>query len=196
MYAPNLLTFLRILLVPLAIWLIVTGALQAAFFVFLIAGLTDAFDGFLAKRFGWESDLGAYLDPLADKMLLVSIFVALGVRGDIPSWLVIIVVSRDLMIVAAVLISAMLGRPVSIRPLFVGKLSTVSQIALALLVLADDGFGLGLTTLRAIGVYLAGVLTLVSAGAYLRAWLRHMMTEEASGPPGSPGLPPQQGRSG
>src|SRR5215471_18048579 len=81
---PNLITLARILSIPVMVWAIITGWMLAAFLLFLAAGLSDAVDGYLAKRFGMTSELGAYLDPLADKALIVSIYVTLGITGDIP----------------------------------------------------------------------------------------------------------------
>ena len=108
---PNSLTLGRIVLVPLVVWLIITHEMLPAFLLFLLAGLSDAADGFLAKRYGWNTELGAYLDPIADKALLVSIYVTLGLAGQLPAWLVIAVVSRDILIVGAVVLSWMLSRP-------------------------------------------------------------------------------------
>jgi cardiolipin synthase len=170
-YLPNLLTLLRMLLVPLTIWLIVANELRGAFLVFMLAGATDGLDGFLAKRFGWTTELGAYLDPLADKLLLVSSYVALGMRGLLPSWLVILVVSRDIMIVSAILLSVVVGPRVVMRPLTISKLNTVAQIALALLVLANNGLALGWETIYTVLLYLTAAFTAASAAAYLRAWL-------------------------
>ncbi|MGE0523903.1 MAG: CDP-alcohol phosphatidyltransferase family protein, partial [Variibacter sp.] len=96
---PNLITLARILLVPVVVWAITSGEMLVAFIVFVVAGISDAVDGFLAKHFNMTTEIGAYLDPLADKVLLVSIYVALGIAGNIPRWLVILVVSRDLMII-------------------------------------------------------------------------------------------------
>jgi cardiolipin synthase (CMP-forming) len=171
---PNLITLGRVILVPIVFWLLVSGQTQLAFLAFVLAGVSDAVDGFIAKRFGLSTELGAYLDPLADKLLIVSIFVALGVRGALPSWLVIAVVSRDILIVVGVMLSWLLDKPVRISPLAVSKANTVAQIVLAGVVLADDGFGLGLEALRIGLVWVAGVLTIASLYAYLRAWLRHM----------------------
>jgi len=179
---PNLLTLLRILLVPLAIWLIISDAFGAAFFVLVAAGVTDGLDGYLAKRFGWTTELGAYLDPLADKVLLVSTYVALGVRLMLPSWLVILVVSRDVMIVAAILLSVVLGETLEMRPIAISKVNTVAQIALALLVLANAGFGLEWRSARMAGIYVTGAITAASAGAYLLRWLRQMTNGTRSGP--------------
>src|SRR5262249_45973484 len=88
---PNLITVGRILLVPVVIWAITAGEMRIAFILFVAAGISDAVDGFLAKRFGMSTELGAYLDPLADKAMLVSIYVALGIAEAIPRWLVILV---------------------------------------------------------------------------------------------------------
>ena len=101
---PNAITIARILAVPLMIWLIVSGDYLAAFWVFVLAGISDGVDGFIAKRFGLQTELGAYLDPLADKLLLVSIFVSLGMLRVLPAWVVILVVSRDILIVGGQII--------------------------------------------------------------------------------------------
>src|SRR5512145_515092 len=130
----------RILLVPVVVWAIAAGHLHIAFLLFMIAAVSDAVDGFLAKRFGMTSELGAYLDPLADKALIVSIYVSLGVTGALPRWLVILVVSRDIMIVGAVMLSWLVGNPVTVKPLLVSKLNTGAQIVLACLVLAALAF--------------------------------------------------------
>src|SRR6187397_2933016 len=110
--------------------------MRLAFLLLLAAGLSDAVDGFLAKRFNMATELGAYLDPLADKAMIVSIYVMLALVGAIPLWLVILVVSRDIMIVSAVILSWLVDRPVKLKPLAVSKLNTVAQILLALVVLA------------------------------------------------------------
>ena len=118
------------MLVPVIVWAIASGQMEMAFVLFLIAGVSDAVDGFLAKRFNMASELGALLDPLADKALLVSIYVALGIWGAIPRWLVILVVSRDIMIVGAVIVSWLVDKPVPMKPLMVSKLNTVAQVVL------------------------------------------------------------------
>src|SRR6267154_4775544 len=127
-------------MVPVIVWAIASNQMQIAFSLFLIAGLSDAVDGFLAKRFGMATELGAYLDPLADKAMLVSIYVALGVAEAVPGWLVILVVSRDIMIVSAVILSWLVDKPVPLKPLLVSKLNTVAQIALACVIMAARGF--------------------------------------------------------
>ena len=178
---PNFITLGRIISVPVIFWLLLSGENKIAFFVFLCAGLSDAVDGYLAKRFDWRTELGSYLDPLADKLLIVSIFIALGVRNELPLWLVIAVVSRDILIVAAVLLAWLLDLPVRIKPLVVSKANTVAQIVLAATVLADQAFALGLGTARLVLVWITGALTLISLAAYLRAWFMHMTGVAATG---------------
>jgi len=171
---PNLITLARILLVPVVVWAIASGQLGIAFALFLAAGVSDAVDGFLAKRFGMASELGAYLDPLADKVLIVSIYLSLGIVEALPRSLVILVVSRDILIVGAVLLAWLVGRPVRIRPHLVSKLNTVAQILLAGLVLASRGFGWNLPKLEIGAMALVTFLTLLSIGVYVLQWVRHM----------------------
>lgn len=176
---PNFITLARVLSVPVIFWLLVSGNSRVAFFVFVCAGISDAVDGYLAKRFDWKTDLGAYLDPLADKLLIVSIYIALGVSHEIPLWLVIAVVSRDILILLAVLLSWLMDHPVRIKPLVVSKINTAAQLVLAATVLADEGFNLGLDTTRLVLVWLTAVSTLLSLVAYLKAWLMHMAGYES-----------------
>lgn len=174
MTIPNVITILRLLLVPLVIWALLDGDVGIALAAFVIAGISDGVDGFIARHFNQRSRLGAYLDPVADKLLLVSVFVMLGYMGELPAWLVIAAVSRDALIVLAVVLSTVMGHPVEVKPLMVSKANTAVQILLAALVLADLTFALGLGTLRWAIALLSGVLTVASAAAYLLSWLTHM----------------------
>jgi cardiolipin synthase (CMP-forming) len=176
---PNIITLTRILLVPIIVWAIASSQMEIAFGVFVIAGVSDAVDGFLAKRFNMASELGALLDPLADKALLVSIYIALGIWGAIPRWIVILVVSRDIMIVAAVIVSWLFDRPVPMKPLMVSKLNTVAQVAFAALVLASLSFGFRPMPYDLILMGFVTIFTLVSVSLYLVEWVRHMSTIEA-----------------
>lgn len=176
---PNIITLGRIMLVPIIVWAIVSSQMEVAFAVFLIAGISDAVDGFLAKRFNMASELGALLDPLADKALLVSIYLSLGIWGDIPRWIVILVVSRDIMIVAAVIVSWLFDKPVEMRPSKVSKLNTAAQVAYAAMVLAALAFGFKAAPYDMILLALVTVFTLSSVSLYLVEWLRHMSTIEA-----------------
>ena len=174
---PNLITLGRILLVPVVVWAITAGESKIAFGIFLAAGVSDAVDGFLAKRFGMQTELGAYLDPLADKAMIVSIYIALAIAGAIPLWLVIIVVSRDIMIVGAVILSWLVDRPVALKPHIISKANTVAQIVLALLVLATRAFSFDAETLLMAAMATVAVLTLLSTAVYLAGWVRHMNGE-------------------
>lgn len=178
MNIPNLITVGRILLVPVIVWAIASGQMAVAFALFFIAGLSDAVDGYLAKRLNMQSEIGALLDPLADKALLVSIYVALGITGDAPRWIVILVVSRDIIIIGAVIVSWLLGRPIPMKPLMVSKLNTVAQVLFAGTVLATAGFGFKFMPFDVLLMAAVTVLTLASVGFYLVEWARHMSTLE------------------
>lgn len=171
---PNLITLGRILLVPVVVWAIYTDYPLLAFILFLVAGVSDAVDGFLAKRFQMSSELGAYLDPLADKTLIVSIYVTLGIAGNIPVWLVILVVSRDIMIIGAVMLSWLLGSPLKMKPLLVSKLNTAAQIVFACLLLGSLGLHVRAEPLTTVLMVVVAALTLLSVAAYLVGWVRHM----------------------
>ena len=174
MSIPNLITLGRILLVPIVVWAIASGAMWIAFVLFLVAGVSDAVDGFLAKRFNMTTVLGAYLDPLADKALIVSIYLTLGIIGEIPRWLVILVVSRDILIVGGIMLSWLMGSPLKIKPLLVSKLNNVAQIVFASVVLGSLGYNLQVDTLKLMLMVLVALLTLLSIMAYLTEWVRHM----------------------
>ncbi len=175
---PNLITLARILTVPLVVWAISSGEMLIAFILFVAAGISDAIDGFLAKRFDMASEIGAYLDPIADKALIVSIYVSLGIAGAIPGWLVIFVVSRDIMIVGAVILTWLIGRPMEMKPLRVSKLNTVAQIVFACLVLGSLAFKFGLGLLYPLAMTAVAVLTFLSIAFYLAEWIRHVGSTE------------------
>jgi len=177
---PNFITIGRILLVPVTVWLIISGEFSLAFAAFVAAGISDGVDGFIARKFNQRSELGAYLDPIADKALLVSIYIALGTWGAVPRWIVILVVSRDIMIVAAVIVSWLVGKPIPMKPLMVSKLNTVAQVAFAALVLASLGFNFKPAPYDLILMGFVTVFTLVSVSLYLVEWVRHMSTIEAN----------------
>jgi cardiolipin synthase len=171
---PNLITLARILLVPVVVWAIASNQMLFAFLLFAAAGVSDAVDGFLAKRFGMASELGAYLDPLADKVLIVSIYVSLGIADALPRWLVILVVSRDLLIVGGVMFSWLLNKPVGVKPHMVSKANTAVQLLLVGLVLAALGFGFDAGWALTLTMGAVAVLTLASVAVYLREWVLHM----------------------
>lgn len=174
MTIPNFITIGRLFLVPLAVLMIGQGRWVAAFSIFIIAGVSDAVDGFLAKRYGMASELGAYLDPIADKALIVAIYVTLAIGGIIPAWLTILVVSRDIIIVSGVILSWLMDKPVEMAPFIVSKLNTAAQIGFAALVLGVKAFGIELGTGFEVAATVVALLTLGSMGAYLAFWLKHM----------------------
>ena len=179
MSIPNLITLGRILLVPVVVWAIASNSMWIAFVLFLVAGVSDGVDGFLAKRFDMTTELGAYLDPLADKALIVSIYIALGINGDIPRWLVILVVSRDILIVGGIMLSWLMGNPLKIKPLLVSKLNTVAQIVFACVVLGSLGLQYEVGMLKSALMGLVAITTLLSVAAYLAEWVRHMNSAAA-----------------
>lgn len=177
MTLPNYITIARFIMVPLIVLAMINGDMLAAFVMFMLAGVSDGVDGFIARQFNQKSELGAWLDPLADKFLLVSVFVVLGWLEVLPIWLVILAVSRDGLIVGAVVLSSLMDNPVQMHPLMVSKANTMFQIILLILVLADLA---GLARLDAIVgwmIYAVAGLTIASAAAYLVSWLRHMAGE-------------------
>ena len=178
---PNIITIVRFLLVPAVVFSLLTDHVEWGLVFFVVAGVSDGIDGFIARQFDQRSELGAYLDPMADKILLVSVFVVLGYLEELPLWLVIGAVSRDGLIVAAVVLSNIMGHPMAMKPLFVSKANTAAQIILAIVVLAELAFATGFGPARGLLVYLSGVLTAASAAAYLVQWLRHMGRYEEAG---------------
>ena len=174
MTVANMITILRFLLVPGVVFALLSGQMGWALAGFLVAGISDGVDGFVARNFNQRTELGAYLDPMADKLLLVSVFVVLGLMEELPLWLVVAAVSRDALIIAAVMLSTVMGNPVEMKPLFVSKANTAVQIVLAAVVLGELATAFHFGPLRMALVYLSALLTVGSAGAYLVGWLRHM----------------------
>ncbi len=175
---PNLISLGRLLLVPLTIWLILGGRYGIAFWVFVVAGVSDALDGFIAKRFNRRTRLGALLDPVADKALLVSVYVTLGLAHQLWTSLVILVVFRDVMIVGGFLLIQAIAAPKNYGPLYISKINTGLQIALVAFVLAR----LGLAAERSIFdvvLSLAVVMTTVLSGiSYIVRWARILARSE------------------
>lgn len=135
LYAPNQLTLLRLVFIPPVILFIVYGHFEGAFILVLLAGMTDGMDGLLARKLGQQTTLGGYLDPIADKLLLTSSFVALGFAGQIPLWLVILVLSRDVLIVATVLVLLLATSLRTFPPSMYGKANTAAQVGTVLVTL-------------------------------------------------------------
>ena len=173
----------RLLSVPVAVYLILNGNMTAAFWLFVAAGVSDAIDGYLAKRLGQSSTLGSYLDPIADKALLVSVYVTLGQAGYLPTWLVILVVFRDLIIVGGVILLHISNDDgVHMRPLLISKINTAVQIALVSLVLAELGLGFDLGMYHDLLIYLVAATTVASGGGYIVSWGRNIESKNPEVP--------------
>jgi cardiolipin synthase (CMP-forming) len=179
MNIPNLITIGRILLVPITIWLLISEEFGLAFLTFILAGISDGVDGFLARRWKMQSELGAYLDPLADKALLVSVYAALGLIKVLPAWLVLIVITRDILIVGGVLLARVLDKPLAMKPLTISKINTAVQIAFAGLVLGVLSTNLNAKPILIIGTITVAALTILSGAFYLRDWTTHMNLDES-----------------
>ncbi len=183
MNLPNLISLLRLAAVPLVVWLILGGQYGPAFWIFIAAGASDAVDGYLARRLKARTRLGTYLDPLADKMLLVCVFVTLGYAGALDLWLVILVVSRDVMIVGGQLLLFLLDQRLDIQPTWTSKFNTLVQIAFVTLVLARSGLPLeggDWDDMLEAGTYLVAATTLLSGAVYVWLGISHMAAIDGS----------------
>lgn len=171
-HLPNLLSGLRLLAAPLAAWLILHEHDMAAFSVFAAAGFSDLLDGYVARTYGFASRFGAWLDPAADKLLMILCLLALLHMGKAPLWLVLLVLLRDLGIVLGVGLAWILSLPLRVAPLRVGKAATamlVVYIGAWLLLLAFD---LEMPQLMMAGAYAVALVTLLSGFAYASLLLR------------------------
>ena len=175
---PNLISLARLLAVPFTVWLILHGSLLAAFWIFVLAGLSDALDGYIAKRFNLRTVIGGYLDPIADKALLVSVFVTLGQAGHLESWLVILAVFRDALIVLGVLLHQLLFERFTIQPVLSSKINTTAQFILAALVLGLNGYGINAELEITVLTYAVALTTLWSGASYLVIWGRRLSALE------------------
>ena len=175
MNLPNLITISRLLLTPYIVWLLLIESYFLGFIFFLLSGISDALDGFIAKRFNQKTLLGSYLDPIADKFLIVSAIVLLGYNGYVPIWLIIIIVSRDIAIFGAVIISWMLSTNLRIEPLIISKINTFLQlfyIVMTFAVILNNKFLTELIlSIHDVTTYLIAVSTILSWLFYLRVWL-------------------------
>nr|CAA6807279.1 MAG: CDP-diacylglycerol--glycerol-3-phosphate 3-phosphatidyltransferase (EC [uncultured Thiotrichaceae bacterium] len=127
---PNIITLLRIVAIIPICWLLFRDEYMAAFVCLVLAGLSDGLDGFLARRYGWFTPLGAVLDPLADKLFITSLIVVFAVQGHVPLWLMWLVIGRDIIIVSGALVYRWRTGSLEMKPLFISKLNTALQILL------------------------------------------------------------------
>jgi cardiolipin synthase len=164
---PNIISFARLCAVPVAIYLVLEEAWGAAFALFAAAGISDAIDGWLARRQGGTA-LGAALDPLADKTLMVGMYITLAAIRQLPIWLAILVVFRDVMIVGGLLLLWLYDHAMPIKPLSVSKVNTGLQIGLVGLVLGLNAFRVTLPPVHEAAIWLVAVSTIFSFAAYVR----------------------------
>ncbi len=167
---PNLISLLRILLVGPVVWAITEQRFSAAFSLFSVAAVSDALDGLLAKRFHWTSSLGGILDPVADKLLLTTSFVSLAWVGVLPWWLVVMVLSRDLLIVVGAVSYYLLIEPFDAAPTWTGKANTALQLILVIWAITSRGL-LGLPVVLETGlIYAVAASTVLSGVGYVFVW--------------------------
>lgn len=174
-HIPNIISIARIFLVGPIVYLMWHGQYWYAFLLALIAGLSDGVDGFLARKFGWQSKLGAFLDPVADKLLLLATFLLLGLKGLLPWWLVFLVIFRDVLIVVGAMAYQHVTKDLQIKPLMVSKVNTTMQIILVVFVLFYAANpSMEISEIWLIGlIWMTGVTTFVSGFAYVWHWSRY-----------------------
>jgi len=175
---PNLITLARLLAVPIVVWALLADEMGLAFWLFVAAGISDGVDGFIARRFGSRTVVGGFLDPLADKALLVSVYITLGKLGALPLWLVILVVSRDILIVGGAILFQTLTHSLKPEPLMISKINTLAQIVLAGTALAAGALGVEWRLGLAILVWTVAVTTLASGGSYIVQWSQRIASME------------------
>ncbi|GMR17950.1 MAG: CDP-alcohol phosphatidyltransferase family protein [Gammaproteobacteria bacterium] len=170
-HLPNAITISRLFLVPLLILALRAQDYFTGLLLFLVAGISDALDGFIAKRFDSVSRLGAILDPVADKALLISAYVMLAVVGDVPFWLSLTVVFRDLLIIGGYLVVISMMGPVEMQPSYLSKFNTLMQIVLIVAILAQNAAGLDFPVMTLVLIYTVLITTVASGAHYLWLWL-------------------------
>lgn len=178
MNVPNLISLARLLTVPVVVWSLLAEQTVLAFWLFIAAGVSDAVDGFIAKRTGSRTVLGGFLDPLADKALLVSVYITLGRVGALPLWIVILVVSRDILIVGGAILFQTLTHSLKPEPLMVSKLNTLAQLMLAAGTLGELALGANWHKAVMFMVWSVAATTLASGGSYIVQWSRRLASME------------------
>jgi cardiolipin synthase len=178
---PNWLTILRILLIPVFVTLLVYRRAGWALFVFCLASLTDLLDGYIARSQGRQTRLGAFLDPMADKLLLTSAFVTLTWLKIIPFWITAVVVSRDVVLSLGVLIIHVAGGTVHPAPTWIGKMSTVFQMLTVLAAMASGYFQLVPVLITKILAWITAGFTITSGLQYIIRSLKQFETPTSVG---------------
>ncbi|MCP4923738.1 MAG: CDP-alcohol phosphatidyltransferase family protein [bacterium] len=179
MNLPNMITMARLLSVPIIIWLILDGLMKEASLIFILAAISDALDGILARALKIKTTLGAYLDPLADKALLIAVYLTLAHEGFIPLWIAIAVTFRDILIIMGTLLLVVLNKPFQIAPLKISKLNTAAQLTYVSWVLAHASFPLlFIWQVDFSFIICVAFTTLLSGVAYVRVWSQHVSTSD------------------
>jgi cardiolipin synthase len=178
MNLPNALTLLRLVLVPFLVYLLHDGAYAMALALFAFAGLTDAVDGYVAKHFHQETELGKFLDPVADKALVVALYISLTWLGWIPFWLMVAVVARDGIIVVGALGFQYLTGALEMAPTVLSKANTAFQLGYVALVLLDAAAAMDLAGWRKLLAGVVLVTTVASGLQYVLVWLRKALAHE------------------
>ncbi len=166
MNLPNMLTLIRVLLIPLFVILIINKHSGWALVAFALAGITDGMDGLLARITHQRTELGAYLDPIADKLLLSAAFITLAITEMLPSWLTVVVITRDLIILVGFLVFILINYRPEMGPSLVSKVTTFFQISTILLVLLKEYYP-SFESLSTIAIYGAALLTIISGSHYI-----------------------------
>lgn len=171
-HLPNLISILRILLVGPVIFYLLNGNYLLAWWLFIIAGISDGVDGYLARRFNWESELGKTLDPIGDKLLMVCTYFTLGWLHQLPLWLVVIVIARDVIIISGTVIYRRITGDRVISPIFISKLNTVFQILLVAAVVFSRAYWPIPVLISEVLIYVVALTTFASGTGYVSIWVR------------------------
>lgn len=171
---PNSLTVLRIVLVPVIVILLIQGQYGKALVCFIVAGVTDGLDGLIARSLNQTTVVGAYLDPLADKALVISMFATLAIVGVIPGWLAVVVISRDCIILGGILVMTLMSVDLEIKPSFVSKINTMLQLVTIFfaLLLKMDGAEKHFQGAFMFVCWLTAIFTVISGADYLQKGMK------------------------
>jgi len=182
-HLPNLISVFRIILVWPVVQCLLSEQYVLAWWLFVVAGMSDGVDGYLARRFDWRSELGTMLDPIGDKLLMVSSYLVLGWLAQLPVWLVVLVILRDVIIVGGVMIYQRITGDKIIEPLYISKINTVVQILLVVVVIFSLAYWALPDLLTQLLIYLVAITTFTSGVSYVVVWSRraHNTIKEEKG---------------
>jgi cardiolipin synthase (CMP-forming) len=172
---PNVITVFRLVLIIPFLYTLLNDHYRHAFYLYLLAGFSDNLDGFLARYFNWTSEFGAFLDPIADKLLIMTSFLALAWMGEVPVWIASLVIMRDICILSGVGSLRWLVGPVEIHPSFVSKVNTALQILLVLLILYQLSYRALPSEVITVIMLTMVVTTVWSLLDYFSIWVRRML---------------------